>query len=116
MLRKISFSVLAFSLLISTAFANCLPRAEMLRKLKGTKYGEDIFATGKAGKELLVEFLVNADTGTFTVLVTRVMSRNGGKVAGRTCIIAGGSNFQFQEPQPSADPARHTMLKFYQLQ
>ena len=114
MLRKISLSVLAFSVLSSVAFAQlqrCMPRSQMIKYLKGSKYSEDILATGKAGKDTIIEFFVNSQTGTFTIVATSVRSKDeNGKIAGTSCMIAGGGEFQFQESQPQPEPSKHTRL------
>ena len=119
-MKRIILSILCLSVLSSVAFAQnprCRPRAEMIEWLKGSKYAEDIFATGKAGKEVIIEFFVNSETGTFTILATSIKSRGkGGKIAGHSCMIAGGGEFEFQESQPTPKPTKHTMLKFYNLQ
>ena len=118
-MKRIAYSVLAFSLLTSLTFASdprCKPRSEMLDLLKGSRFKESVFATGRLSKNVIVEFFVNPVTKTFTVLGTVVISKDdNGKIAGRSCIIAGGSEFQTHEPDPTPKPSKHTML-FWQLQ
>ena len=119
-MKRIILSILCLSVLTSIAFAQnprCRPRAEMIEWLGGTKYAESIFATGNVTKDVVLEFFVNAETGTFTVIATTI-SRKGksGRIAGESCVIAGGQNFQFQEYAPKPKPTKHTMLRFWQLQ
>ena len=120
MFKRIAYSVLAFSLLSSVSLAACGPRAQILKALKGGKYAERIFATGVSESGVhIFEFFLNAETGTFTVLATVVISKSEeGKIAGRSCIVAGGNQFELQEPQSVApEPTKHTsVLKFYALQ
>ena len=121
MITRIVLFALCLSIFPSTSFAQgqmCGPRAEVIKALKGSRFSEVVFATGKAGKDVIVEFFVNVQTGSFTVLATRVRSITDGKVAGNSCIIAGGVEFQMQEPQPIPEPTKHTLLNlpFYGLQ
>ena len=116
MFKKIVLSVLAFSLLCGASSAHnqqCGERAKVLQLLKGERFGESGFATGKSGNgQLLFEFFVNAATGSFTVLSTIVFSRNAdGKIVGRSCIVIGGEKFQFNENQEvEPEPTKHTRL------
>ena len=120
MFRKITLSFLAFSLMSSVSLAACGPRAMILKALKGEKYSEQVFATGKSESGLhIYEFFLNEETGSFTVLATVVISKdNGGGIAGRSCIVAGGNEFRLQEPQDAPKPTKHTRLNlpFYALQ
>ena len=116
-MKKIILSVLVFSVMSSVSLAACGPRAVILQALKGEKYGEQVFATGKSENGVhIYEFFLNAETGSFTVLATVVISKTEGKIAGRSCIVAGGNEFEIQEAQPKAEPTKHTFLKFYALQ
>ena len=119
MIKRIIVLALALAVFSSVSLANpqmCGPRSKMLEALKGGRFSEVIFATGKAGKDVIVEFFVNAETGTFTVLATRVLRRSENGFAGTSCIIGAGTEFQPQEPQDAPKPTKHTMLKFFQLQ
>lgn len=121
MITRIVLFALCLSIFLSTSFAQdprCKPRAEMIKALKGSRFSESVFATGRAGKAVIIEFFVNAVTGTFTVVATRVISRKNGKIVGTSCILVGGGGFQFHEDQPIPEPTKHTLLNlpFYGLQ
>ena len=95
-----------------------IPRANMIEGLRSENISEDVFAVGKTNTGLLVEFFLNEATGTFTVLVTKVSrTEEDGKIAGLSCIILPGKDFELVDPQ-SVTPkkTKHTMLKFYALQ
>ena len=97
-----------------------VPRADLIKGLRGENIGEDVFAVGKTNTGLLVEFFLNEATQTFTVVVTKISRREAdGKIAGTSCIILPGKDFELVDPQSlDLKPTKHTMLNipFYGLQ
>ena len=120
-MKRIILTILYLGIFSGSAAAHnqqCGQRAEVLKLLKGERFSERTFATGKSGNGLVVfEFFVNPETGSFTVLSTVIFSRNAeGKITGRSCIVIGGTGFQFHEGQPQPEPTRHTFLWWGGLQ
>ena len=122
MLKRIILVFVCLGTITGSAAAHnqqCGPRAKVLELLKGERFSERTFATGKSGNGLVIfEFFANPTTGSFTVLSTVVFSRDDeGNISGRSCIVIGGEEFQTNEDQTiKPDPTKHTMLKFFQLQ
>lgn len=73
--------------------ANCAPRGAIVERLE-SKYGESRQTIGLGTDNAVVEVFASADTGTWTILVTRPN--------GISCLVAAGQGFELVAQAPAA--------------
>ena len=77
--------LLAVSVGTAEAANNCAPRDMVLERLE-TKYGESRQSVGLGANNMVVETFASADTGSWTITVTRP--------DGMTCLVASGQSYE----------------------
>lgn len=77
--------------------ANCAPRSAVVERL-ASKYGESRQSIGLGTNNAVVEVFASAETGTWTILVTRP--------DGISCLIAAGQGYEMvaEAPLPQGEP------------
>jgi hypothetical protein len=72
----------------------CADHASVVERLTG-QYGEGRQAMGLGSNNTVVEVYASAETGSWTITVT--------KPGGPTCLVAAGQAFQLETPAPIED-------------
>ena len=77
--------LLAASIGVAEAANNCAPREMVLERL-ANKFGESRQSVGLGAHNMVVETFASADTGSWTITVTRP--------DGMTCLVASGQSYE----------------------